>query len=62
MLAYVECANISDKKTSEFGIKTFHHFGCKEFIDVQAIKRCIGFFKINNKYYILDKKNNINLI
>jgi hypothetical protein len=62
MLAYVECANISDKKISKFGIRTFNHFGRKEFIDVQAIKRCIGFFKINNEYYILDKKENINIM
>ncbi|CAG8722746.1 3879_t:CDS:1, partial [Scutellospora calospora] len=40
MLAYVECANVLDKKISKFGIKTFYHFGRKEFIDVQAIKRC----------------------
>ena len=56
MLAYIEWANISDEKSYKFGIKKFHYFGHKEFINVQAIKRCVGFFKVNNEYYILDKK------
>ena len=61
MLAYIEWTNISDEKIHKFGIKKFRYFGRKEFIDVRAIKRCVGFFKVNNEYYILDKKNNINL-
>ncbi|CAG8672556.1 2140_t:CDS:2 [Gigaspora rosea] len=48
ILAYIEWANISNENNHQFGLKKFWYFGHKDFIDVKAIKRCVGFFKFDN--------------
>ncbi|CAG8776441.1 7621_t:CDS:2, partial [Dentiscutata erythropus] len=35
-------ANIFDENNYRFGLKKFYYFGHKHFIDVKAIKRCVG--------------------
>ncbi|RIB28173.1 hypothetical protein C2G38_2158603 [Gigaspora rosea] len=45
MLAYIKWANVSNENNYRFGLKKFHYFGHKNFIDVKAIKSCIGFLK-----------------
>ncbi|UZO19838.1 uncharacterized protein OCT59_011109 [Rhizophagus irregularis] len=41
----------------EYGCKHFTQFRSKEFIDVRCLDHCIGFAKIDNRYYIIDKEN-----
>ncbi len=31
-------------------------YGARQFIDVYVIDRCVGFLKVENLYYIIDKK------
>ena len=40
------------------GIKYFHQFSGYDFIDVTTIDWCIGFIKVDNLYYIIDKEVN----
>ena len=35
----------------------FHEYRSKEFIDVRCIDHCVGFAKIDNRYFIIDKEN-----
>ena len=37
------------------GVLSFSGFSYYDFIRVSAIDRCVGFFKLENKYYIIDK-------
>jgi hypothetical protein len=55
MLAYIQLTskNIED----EYGCKYFTQYRSNEFIDIRCIDHCIGFAKIDNKYYIIDKEN-----
>jgi hypothetical protein len=55
MLAYVQLA--SKVLEDEYECKYFTQFRSKEFIDVRCIDHCVGFGKIGNKYYIIDKEN-----
>src|SRR5687768_3284703 len=53
MLAYIQWTKpiIEDS----VGTLSFSGFSYYEFIRVSAIDRCVGFFKIENKYYIIDR-------
>ncbi|PKY61197.1 hypothetical protein RhiirA4_521455 [Rhizophagus irregularis] len=55
MLAYVQLTSkiIDD----EYECKYFTQFKSKEFIDVRCVDHCVGFAKIDNKYFIIDKEN-----
>ncbi|KAF0460896.1 transposase domain-containing protein [Gigaspora margarita] len=53
MLAYVEHAY--DVKHGLYDLKTFSKFGVHEWISASSIKKCVGFFKIDNFYFILEK-------
>ncbi|POG67634.1 hypothetical protein GLOIN_2v1644898 [Rhizophagus irregularis DAOM 181602=DAOM 197198] len=55
MLAYVQLT--SKIVEDEYGCKHFTQFRSKEFIDVRYLDHCIGFAKIDNRYYIIDKEN-----
>ncbi|CAB5302545.1 unnamed protein product [Rhizophagus irregularis] len=55
MLAYIQLT--SKIVEDEYGCKHFTQFRSKEFIDVRCLDHCIGFAKIDNKYYIIDKEN-----
>ncbi|CAB4446750.1 unnamed protein product [Rhizophagus irregularis] len=55
MLAYVQLT--SKIVEDEYGCKHFTQFRSKEFIDVRCLDHCIGFAKIDNRYYIIDKEN-----
>ena len=54
MLAYIQWA--ANVKEDNVGLLSFLEYGSHEFIDAHAIDRCIGFFKINRIYYIVDKE------
>ena len=53
MLAYIHWTNpvIEDN----VGVLSFNGFSYYDFIRVSAIDRCVGFFQLGNKYYIVDK-------
>lgn len=53
MLAYIHWT----KPVSEnnVGVLSFNGFSYYDFIRVSAIDRCVGFFQLENKYYIIDK-------
>ncbi|PKK55230.1 hypothetical protein RhiirC2_803015, partial [Rhizophagus irregularis] len=56
MLAYINwTASVS---TDSVGLKYFTKFAGYDFIDVIAVERCVGFIKVDNKYYIVDKEAN----
>ncbi|CAB4396019.1 unnamed protein product [Rhizophagus irregularis] len=56
MLAYINwTASVS---TDSVGLKYFTKFAVYDFIDVIAVERCVGFIKVDNKYYIVDKEAN----
>jgi hypothetical protein len=54
MLAYIHWAN--NVKKDNIGLLTFKRFSNFEFIDAFAIEYCVEFFKLDNIYYIIDKK------
>ena len=54
MLAYIHWADKVNEDTE--GIQLFLEYRSHEFIDAYAIDRCIGFFKINRIFYIVDKE------
>jgi hypothetical protein len=43
---------------NDIGLKTFKNFETKQFIDVCVINYCVEFLKINNLYYVINKKVN----
>ena len=57
MLAYIHCT----KPVTEDHVETlsFNGFSYCDFIRVSAIDRCVGFFQLGNKYYIIDKDTEI---
>lgn len=57
MLAYIQC--VSKIITDKYNCKYFTKFCSFEFIDIRCIDHCIGFMKINSKYYILDRENEV---
>jgi len=55
MLAYVRW--VGALTDSGNGLKTFRQWGAREVIDVSAIDRCIGFFKLElSQYIIIDRE------
>lgn len=55
MLAYVQLT--SKVIDDEYGCKYFTQYRSKEFIDIRCIDHCVGFAKIDNRYFIIDKEN-----
>ena len=54
MFAYVQ--KIDKYKEDNYGQLYFNKFGSFQFIEVISIDRCVGFFKIENLFYILDRE------
>ena len=55
MLTYVQLT--SKVVDDEYECKHFTQYRSKEFIDVRCIDHCVGFAKIDNRYFIIDKEN-----
>ena len=55
MLAYIQWT--SDIHIDRYHIKTFNGFGKCEFIEVEYIDRCVGYMRIEDKFYVFDKEN-----
>ena len=54
MFAYVRKVDKYEK--DNYGQIYSNKFGSFQFIEVIGIDRCVGFFKIENLFYILDRK------
>ena len=54
MFAYVR--KIDNYEEDNYGQIYFNRFGSFQFIEVIGIDRCVGFFKIENLFYILDRE------
>ena len=54
MFAYVW--KIDKYEEDNYGQLYFNKFGSFQFIEVIGIDRCVGFFKIENLFYILDRE------
>jgi hypothetical protein len=54
MFAYVR--KIDKYEGDSFGQIYFNKSGSFQFIEVIGIDRCVGFFKIENLFYILDRE------
>ena len=54
MFAYVR--KIDKYEEDNYGQIYFNKFGGFQFIEVIGIDRCVGFFKIENLFYILDRE------
>src|SRR6266498_3575845 len=54
-MAYIQLT--SRVVEDEYGCKHFTQYRSKEFINARCIDHCVGFAKIGNKYYIIDKEN-----
>ena len=54
MFAYVR--KIGNYNEDNYGQLYFNKFGGFQFIEVIGIDRCVGFFKIENLFYILDRE------
>ena len=54
MFAYVK--KINKYEEDNYGQIYFNNFGNYQFIEVIGIDRCVGFFKIENLFYILDRE------
>ena len=55
MLAYVQLT--SKVVDDDYECKHFTQYRSKEFIDLRCIDHCVGFAKIDNRYFIIDKEN-----
>jgi len=51
MLAYVQW--VGGLTTSRNGLKSFRQWGAREVIDVSAIDRCVGFFRLTSSQYVI---------
>jgi hypothetical protein len=60
MLAYIQWTN--DVHVDRYRIKTFRGFDTYNFIEAEYIDRCVGFIRIDDKFYIFDKENQVNYI
>ncbi|CAB5207606.1 unnamed protein product [Rhizophagus irregularis] len=57
MLAYIHWTKpVTEDRV---GTLSFSGFSYYDFIRVSAIDRCVGFFQLGNKYYIIDKDTEI---
>ena len=54
MFAYIR--KINKYEMDNYGQIYFNKFGSFQFIEVIGIDRCVGFFKIENLFYILDRE------
>jgi hypothetical protein len=54
MFAYIR--KIDKYKEDNYGQIYFNKFNGFQFIEVIGIDRCVGFFKIENLFYILDRE------
>ncbi len=54
MFAYIR--KIDKYMDDNYGQIYFNKFGSFQFIEVIGIDRCIGFFRIENLFYILDRE------
>lgn len=54
MFAYIR--KINKYEEDNYGQIYFNKFGSLQFIEVNGIDRCVGFFKIENLFYILDRE------
>ena len=54
MFAYIR--KIDKYMDDNYGQIYFNKFGSFQFIEVIGIDRCVGFFKIENLFYILDRE------
>ncbi len=54
MFAYVR--KIDKYEEDNYGQIYFNKFGSFQFIEVIGIDRCVGFFKFENLFYILDRE------
>lgn len=54
MFAYVR--KIDKFEEDDYGQIYFNRFGSFQFIEIIGIDRCVGFFKIENLFYILDRE------
>jgi hypothetical protein len=57
MLAFVQWT--TNLRIDNFEIKTFYGYSSYSYIDVEYIDRCVGFMRIENTFYILDKENQV---
>ena len=53
MLAYIYWTNPVNE--DNVGVLSFNGFSYHDFIRISAIDRCVRFFELDNKYYIIDK-------
>ena len=54
IFAYVR--KIDKYEEDNYWLIYFNKFGSFQFIEIFDIDRCVGFFKIENLYYILDRE------
>jgi hypothetical protein len=54
MFAYIRKTNKYEE--DNYGQIYFNRFSSFQFIEVIGIDRCVGFFKIENLFYILDRE------
>ena len=54
MFAYVR--KVDKYEIDNYGQIYFNKFGGLQFIEVIGIDRCVGFFKIENLFYILNRE------
>ena len=54
MFTYVR--KINKYEEDNYGQIYFNNFSVYQFIEVIGIDRCVGFFKIENLFYILDRE------
>ena len=54
IFAYIR--KINKYETDNYGQIYFNKFSSFQFIEVIGIDRCVGFFKIENLFYILDRE------
>ena len=54
MFAYIW--KIDRYEIDDYGQIYFNRYGSFQFIEVISIDRCVGFFKIENVFYILDRE------
>jgi len=53
IVAFIQWTNqVTEDK---YGLKVFKGYGAKQFIDVCVIDRCVGFLKVGNVTYVIDK-------
>ena len=57
MLAYIQLT--SKVNIDNVCCRYFTRFGTREFIDIRCIDHCVGFAKIGNQHYIIDRENEI---